>query len=210
MKGEKFKILIIDDHEVVRFGISQIIRQYIPNSEIHEKNEIGELNTFIKNGAKPFNLIISDLNLPDHKFYQVIDKLTSIFNSIPIIIFSMYDKETVLPIIQNKNIFRFIHKGDGLFSLKDTVLEVYNGSSLNYSKFSNGKSGTNKFSQLSPREMEIAIHLISGKTGTEIQEITQLRATTISTLKYRIFNKLEISNIADLMKMSLMYGIDQG
>ncbi len=203
----KFKVLLIDDHEVVRFGISQIIRQYVPNCEISEISEFHEINQ-IENLSK-MNLVISDLNLPDFKFYQVVEELKLKFNEIPIIIFSMYEEETILPILSdNQNIYKFIHKGEGLFKLKDSVLEIYQGN-LHHSRSSKISNTDNKFSLLSNREMEIAILLISGKTGVEIQELTQLKATTISTLKHRIFQKLDIHSIAELMKLSLMYGIDQ-
>lgn len=203
---EIFKILIIDDHEVVRFGISQVIRQYLPFCQIFESNCIGSIP--ISNNNIPYNLIISDLNLPDLKFYQVTDFIIDKFPETPIIIFSMYEKESVTNIANDARIYQFIHKGEGLFALKDAVINLYNGANNNRNR-TNFRNKDKNFGMLSPRELEIAVHLISGKTGVEIQETMNLKASTISTLKHRIFNKLDIQSVAELMKLSLVYGIDK-
>jgi DNA-binding CsgD family transcriptional regulator len=66
----------------------------------------------------------------------------------------------------------------------------------------------NPFSSLAPRELEILHYLLRGVGTKEISEIFNLRMSTVSTLKNRIFEKTEARNIKELIELATLYNVN--
>jgi DNA-binding NarL/FixJ family response regulator len=66
---------------------------------------------------------------------------------------------------------------------------------------------TNPFTSLSNREMEVALQLLSGMELQKIAHTMNLQLSTVSTFKKRVYDKLNVSNIFELQKLSETYGL---
>lgn len=202
----KFEILIIDDHEIVRFGITQVLEQQFIGLKISESGTASQAIDLLK--VQDFDLIISDLNLPDISSHELIKAIRRVDNRTPIIVFSMFPKEVMENAMSSLNIQKYVHKGDGLQKLTESVSEIMgNIETGKKSKKIHTEHEITPFEKLSAKELEVMMLYLQGKSTTEICEILTLKPSTVSTYKARIFVKLGVNNIAALTKLAFYYNV---
>jgi two-component system invasion response regulator UvrY len=203
----KFEILIIDDHEIVRFGMVQVLQQKFIGLKISESSDANSALNLLKD--HDYDLIISDLNLPDISSHELIKALRKVEKNTPIIVFSMFPKEVMENAMSSLNIQKYVHKGDGLQILTEAVFEIM-GNIENGKKSKKIKSSSDSitpFEKLSAKELEVMMLYLQGKSTTDICGILTLKPSTVSTYKARIFIKLEVTNIAALTKLAFYYNV---
>lgn len=201
-----FKILLIDDHEIVRFGIIQVLDQHFNNLVVNESPNAILAMDLLKN--HDYDLIISDLNLPDISSHELIKGLRKIDKTTPIIVFSMFPKDVMEHSLSSLNIQKYVFKGDGLHKLKEAVAEVKLNLDLGTkNKKVKSEQSVSPFEKLSSKELEVMLHYLHGKSTTDICDLLELKPSTVSTYKARIFAKLGVSNIASLTKLAFYYNV---
>jgi DNA-binding NarL/FixJ family response regulator len=202
----KFEILVIVDHEVVRFGILQVLEQQFLGLKITETADAHSALEVLK--VRDFDLIISDLNLPDISSHELIKAIRRVEKITPIIVFSMFPKDVMENAMSSLNIQKYVHKGDGLQKLTEAVNEIMgNVENGKKNKKINSSSESTPFEKLSAKELEVMMLYLQGKSTTDICEILTLKPSTVSTYKARIFVKLEVTNIAALTKLAFYYNV---
>ncbi len=87
----KYKILIVDDHLVVKVGVSIILKNIIPNLEISYACNYSESLQKIK--TDPFDLIILDINIPGGKNTEMIAEIRAILSKVKILMLEIYCKQ---------------------------------------------------------------------------------------------------------------------
>ena len=202
----KFEILIIDDHEIVRFGMIQVLQQKFIGLKISESSDANSALNLLKD--HDYDLIISDLNLPDISSHELIKAIRKVEKNTPIIVFSMFPKEVMENAMSSLNIQKYVHKGDGLQILTEAVFEIMgNIENGKKSKKIKSSSDSTPFEKLSAKELEVMMLYLQGKSTTDICGILSLKPSTVSTYKARIFIKLEVTNIAALTKLAFYYNV---
>ena len=198
------KILIADDHLVVRAGIKIILSKAFDSLQIEEAQDYEETKNKVQ--KTNFDLLILDINMPGSKNKEMIKELREIDNNLRILIFSGYDSETyaVQYIIAGAN--GYINK---LFSENKIVEAVKSIIETDYyyppnivNKIIKASSDKNQFlplKKLSKRELEIANLLVQGDGNIEISNKLNIQMSTVSTYKNRIFEKLSIKKLVDLI-----------
>lgn len=193
------KILIADDHYIVRAGTAAILELEYPELEIHFATRYDEVKTQVSNTT--YDFIFLDIDMPGTLYTGMISDLKRIQPDIKILIFSAFEKETIL---------QYIHAGaQGYLNKKSEEDEIkYAVQSM----FQTGiyypqeiipfiiKNTTERtvVNSLSPREYEIFELLAQGNGNLEISNILNIQKSTISTLKKRIFDKLKVKNTIEL------------
>jgi DNA-binding NarL/FixJ family response regulator len=200
----KKNILIVDDHLVVRTGVSIILEEEFKDIIISTTDNYLETLLFI--GNNKVDLVILDVNIIGGKNTAMIAEIKQLQPLTKILIFSMYEEEThACPyIIAGAN--GYLNKLSDKIQLITAVDSV-----LKNSKFltqntiellinaSTGKEHLNPLDVLSKREMEITMLLIQGHGNIEIAQKLNIHMTTVSTHKNKIFSKLKITNIVSLV-----------
>ncbi|GGA79676.1 DNA-binding response regulator [Flavobacterium palustre] len=198
------EILIVDDHLVVRTGVSIILEEKIKNVVISTKDNYSETLDFLK--KKKIDLIILDINIPGGRNTAMIEEIKNIQPDVKILIFSVYEEEThACPyIIAGAN--GYLNKLSDkkmLVNAIDTILKTGNYLTPNIVnelvKASTNKTSTDPLEKLSKREREISELLVKGDGNIEIANKLSIQLTTVSTHKNKIFNKLNIKNIVELI-----------
>lgn len=207
--GDKIKILLADDHSVVRHGISLILREACGDVEILHAENFNEV--LIKSKEK-ISLIFLDINLPGGNSPKMIEKIRDKNPKVNILMFSAYDEEQYA--------LRYIHAGANGFLNKDSsdaeillavrsVLETgkYISPSIKEKILENVflKTPINPLETLSDREAEVARLLAKGEGNLEIANRLNIQMTTVSTYKNRIFEKLKINNVVSLVEILKIY-----
>lgn len=206
------KILLADDHSMIRQGIVLMLRQSYPTAEIIEISNGTELLDNI-NKSK-FDIVITDLFMPGTPVIEVLKIVREAGNKVPIIILTMS--------LPERNAVRVIKAGANGFLTKDTVPEelvkaiqfVMQGrkfitpeiaSLLADAYLDDGEKKPHEI--LSDREFEVFQLLANGKTVTNIAETLKVSVNTVSTYKSRIMEKMSFHSFADIVKYAHAHGL---
>lgn len=208
--SNNYSFLVADDHSVVRQGVSLIIKELFLNAVIYKAGNFKDTFEILKEVT--IDVLILDVNFPDGNSINIISEIKAIQPDIKILIFSAYDENIYAMRYLNAGASGYLNKetsedemknaintliASGKYitqNVKDRILDSY---------ISN--KPTNPLDLLSNREIEVAQLLIKGHGNLEIIELLNIKKTTVSTYKNRIFEKLEIDNLADLIKFFQLY-----
>nr|WP_294932234.1 response regulator transcription factor [uncultured Flavobacterium sp.] len=208
--SNNYSFLIADDHSVVRNGVSLIIKELFLNAAIHKAGNFKEIFNVLK--EVKVDLLVLDVNFPEGNSISILSEIKTIQPDIKIMIFSVYDENIYAMRYLNAGASGYVNKeisedeikhaintimSSGRYitqNIKDRILDFYIS-----------KKPVNPLDLLSNREIEVAQLLIKGYGNLEILELLNIKKTTVSTYKNRIFEKLEINNLADLIKFFQLY-----
>lgn len=206
----KYRILIVDDHLVVKTGVAIILKNEIDNLDISYASNFPEMVEVLNDTI--FDLIILDINIPGGKQTEMIADIRNVQPNVKILIFSAHDEEFYA--------LRYIHAGaDGYLnklSGEEKIIEAVS-SVINFGKYLTNeilvklndstllKETFNPFDKLSKREIEIVQLLIKGEGNLEISNKLGIQMSTVSTYKNRVFEKLKINNLVELIEKFNLY-----
>lgn len=198
------EILIVDDHLVVRTGVSIILEEKLKNIAISTTENYCETLKILK--EQKFDLIILDVNIPGGRNTSMVEEIKDIQPNVKILIFSVYEEEThACPyIIAGANGYlNKLSDKKKLTGAVDSILKTGNYLTPDIIKelvkASSNKQSINPLDKLSKREREISELLVQGDGNIEIANKLSIQLTTVSTHKNKIFTKLNIKNIVDLI-----------
>ncbi|BAV08020.1 two component transcriptional regulator, LuxR family [Filimonas lacunae] len=207
-------ILIADDHAIVRHGAMLFINEWLPGAKVWEADNFNKVVKTLE--ELTFDLLILDINIPGGNNIQMIDVARLKQPGIRILIFTAYDEQLYAIRYLQAGANGYLHKlasEDQIKNAIETVLadEQYMSREVKESLLrmivSNGKKTTqsNPLNTLSNREIEVARFLVQGLTLMEISKALHLQISTVSTYKNRIFEKLEINNLVELVEKVRLY-----
>ncbi len=205
------RILVADDHGIVRMGLVQVIKQLRPFAALSEVEDYKSLSTLIS--QETFDLVILDVNMPNGTLQQAIDFIKIKQPDLKILIFSSQD--------ENLYALRYLKMGANGFlnklSSKEQIDEALSAM-LQKGRFISDEIKDNMVSNtinkqlsgspleaLSNRELEVANKLVQGLPLKELSNQLNLHSSTVSTYKNRVFEKLNISSIPELVAILRMY-----
>lgn len=203
-------ILIADDHSIVRFGTAVAINETFKEAQITHASTIKEVYSHLN--FKRFDLLLLDINMPGGNNISVIKEVLDLQPDLKILVFSSYD--------ENIYALRYIEAGAAGYLNKNTAMEELNNAitsiqergkymspavrNLYIQKLTSTKSSIDKvnpLNKLSNREMDVSKHLIEGHGILEVSNLLDLSSSTVSTYKSRIFEKLGVTNIPELIEL---------
>lgn len=204
------QILIADDHSIVRLGVSVVLNNELKNIQIEHATTIEEVyNLLLK---KSIDLILLDINMPGGNNIKVIKEILQIQPQTKILVFSSYDESVYALRYIEAGAAGYLNKNTAMEDLKYAVMSIFEKGkymsplvkNLYIQKLTSSKatlSKNNPLNNLSNREMDVAKHLIEGHGILEVSNKLSLSSSTISTYKSRIFEKLNVKNIPELIKL---------
>ncbi|MEY2485307.1 MAG: two-component system, NarL family, invasion response regulator UvrY [Verrucomicrobiota bacterium] len=205
------RILISDDHAVVRKGIRQILAESL-NAEFAEAADSRETIELSSKGH--WDLILIDINMPGRSGLDVLGDLKAYCPDTPILVVSMHEEEQFAPRVLQAGAAGYINKSSMSKELIKAVKKVLAGGSYVSEKFAEYlakalRSGTSPGSRetLSAREFEVLRMIAAGKSGKEIAHDLSLSFKTISTYRTRLLHKLDIRSNAELGEYAAREGL---
>jgi DNA-binding NarL/FixJ family response regulator len=202
--------LIADDHSIVRNGLALVIKSTFDNVVLYQAANFDEIKNQV--AEIKIDLLILDINFPEGNTLSILPQLKTLQPNMKILIFTSYDEDVYA--------LRYIKAGaDGYLSKLCSPEEIqlaitrimtegkYMSSILNTKIIDSFmlKTTDNPLEKLSERELEIATLLVKGFGNLEISNELNLKATTVSTYKARIFEKLEVTNLPALIQKFELY-----
>jgi DNA-binding NarL/FixJ family response regulator len=196
------KILIADDHSVVRRGLAMIIKDAYPFVDI---TEVADGTDLLKLADKEnWNIIISDISMPGRSGIEMIKEIKDIVPKIPILILSVHAAEQYAVRTIKAGASGYLNKESAPEELTKAIEQILGGRKYITPEVAEMLADSlhtdteQPHNQLSDREFEVLKQIASGKTVTEIADILFLSPNTISTYRSRILEKMNMHTNAEL------------
>jgi DNA-binding NarL/FixJ family response regulator len=196
------KILIADDHSVVRRGLTMIIKDAYPFATV---TEVADGTDLLKEVDKyDWNIIISDISMPGRSGIEMIKEIKDLTPKIPILILSVHAPEQYAVRTIKAGASGYLNKESAPEELVKAIDQILSGRkyiTAEVAEMLADSLNTNSekpHTQLSDREFEVLKQIASGKTVSEIAEVLFLSPNTISTYRSRILEKMNMHSNAEL------------
>lgn len=198
------QILIVDSHPVVRTGLELFLNS---KSDLKVIGSLGsgiELFEFIK--RHKVDVIISEIDLPELNGITALRALKKEHKEINVLMFSQQPEEIYAISTLKAGASGYLHKTASIEDIEAAVRKIHSGEVSLSEKMEKNlhyedtrKSQTRMFKKLSTREVEVLKLLSIGRKNKEIAEELDINEKTVSTYKARLFKKLNVTNIVDLI-----------
>ena len=202
------KILIADDHAIIRRGLREILLDEYPSAVIGDAADAEELVK--KVFEDDWDLVISDLSMPGRSGLDALKQIKQSFPKLPVLIMSIYPEDQYAVRTFRAGASGYFNKNsihEELFKAIETVRKGKKYISPAVAEkladaFPSDQNST-PHQSLSDREFEVFKLLASGKTVSEIATQLSLSANTVSTYRSRILEKMHMHSNNELMRYAL-------
>jgi len=200
------KILIADDHQIISIGLEQIIRRLYPQCIIDNAVDYKEVTSQLR--LSVYDLIILDFNMPGLNNFDGIAAIRSCSPGSRILIYSSYKESLYAIPCLNAGADGYLSKELPTQIVADAIRQLmmegrYTSDEIKtkLAGTSNGAGSTSRKldEMLSQRELEVFNLLSKGEGLLEISNILNITISSAATYKRRLFKKLSVSNLAELI-----------
>jgi DNA-binding NarL/FixJ family response regulator len=202
------KILVADDHAIVRRGIKQIILEEFPFAETAEAADSEELVKKAFTGQ--WDVIITDLSMPGRSGLDALQQIKQQLPKVPVLILSMHPEEQYAIRVLKAGASGYISKDMAQDELVAALRRVMSGKKYITPSLAEKLAtqlehdgGGLPHETLSNREFDVLKLLAGGKSVSEIADMLSLSSTTISTYRARILEKMNMRTNAELTRYAL-------
>ena len=210
---EKIRVVLVDDHELVRAGFRSLIEDN-PDMEVTAEASDGEEAVQKVTNMKP-DVVVLDISMQGMDGLELISKLKDIHNKVKIIILSMHEREYFVIQALEKGADGYVTKSCAPEDLPKSIRKVYKGGRFLSEKayellafrvtLNSGVS--DPLDRLSSREKQILIGLAEGLTVNEIADNYNISFKTVNTYRARIMEKLDLKNNVEIAMFALRNGL---
>jgi DNA-binding NarL/FixJ family response regulator len=208
--GNPIKILIVDDHAVVRQGTREMLNRN-PLFSVVGESPSGEDLTGLLNLKQP-DLLLLDINLPGKNGLQLLAEIKPQFPALKVILFSAHCEMQYIRKAQHLQADGFLSKTIGETELQNAILmalqspgtPVFSSDILEKLK---EQTEIGKESPLTAREHEILVHLAQGLTNQSIAKNLNLSVKTVDTHVANLMKKTGVNNRTQLLAYAYEHGL---
>ncbi|MFC2084213.1 response regulator [Bacteroidota bacterium] len=204
------KVLVADDHAIVRKGLVQILREYSQVTEVVEARDGEEALKKIENDI--FDLYILDISMPGKTGLDVLSELKVKNPDSKVLILSIYPEKEYAVRSFKLGASGYISKDNAADELVKAIDYIRHGRKYISRDVSEtlldlqmDQSSLAPHEILSEREYRVFILLVTGKKISEIADELYLSPKTVSTYKKRIFEKMQMGSVSDLTRYAITH-----
>ncbi len=211
--SDKIKVMLVDDHAVVRAGYQMLLKNS-PEIEVVAEANSGEEACRLHD-INEIDVIVMDLSLPGIGGIEAIKRIHAHDNKTQILVFSMHEEIIFVEQSLQAGASGYITKSTAPQLLVDAIKRLSRGEKyidpelaqrLAIEK-SRGKDSP--LSDFSTREFEIFCMLAEGLNTSEIAKRLSLSYKTVANYSTQIKNKLDVATVADIARIAIRYNIIQ-
>ncbi len=200
-----YKFLIVDDHSIFRQGVKMIISNAFENAQCSEANNSAE--ALVKLNTEKWDMVILDINMPGRSGLDFILDVLSFNADIPILVLSMYAEDQMALRAIKAGAKGYLTKSRAADDLIGAIKRMLSGkqyitenvAELLVNEVRKKEKG-DVMKELSDREYFVLMRLAAGETLTEISKSLTLSVKTIYTYRIRCMRKLNLKNMAQLVR----------
>lgn len=205
-----YKILLVDDHSIVRSGIRLLLKEHYGAIQVDEaRNGSAAFGKIMDN---TYNLVVMDINMPNTDTFSLLQNIQTIAPDLPIMIFTIMTEYAFAKRYLQLGVKGYISKQAEDAEILKAVHTILCGKRCVCPELLEKMQEDNHFSKeldpfgvLSNRELEIAYHLVKGKSVSHIADTLNIHTSTVGTHKARIFGKLKVDNVLVMKDLATYY-----
>ena len=215
---EKLRILVVDDHQLVRKGVVAAIEDDSRQWEVCGEASTGREAVAAAETLKP-DIVVMDISMPDMNGLEATRQILKANGQTQVLILTMHESEQIIREVLDSGARGYILKSDAgtdltkaLEALKNhkpyftsNIAEVLLKGYLHGSSPENSSAG----GVVSPREREVIQLAAEGKSNKDIANTLNISVKTVETHRARIMAKLDLHSVSDLVRYAIRNGIAQ-
>jgi len=204
------KVVLVDDHDLVRTGI-KLILQDVADFNVVNEARCGEDAVAICRKNPP-DVVLMDVNMPGIGGMEATKQICRLAEHTKVICLSQQKEHPIPSQVMQLGAHGFLTKDAEPEEVVNAIYKVASGAkylaadiaqSIAMNKL--GASDDNPFAELSTRELDIAIRLTKGTRVPDIAKQLNISAKTVNTYRYRMFEKLGVESDVELTHLALRY-----
>ncbi len=206
------RVLIADDHAIVRQGLKQILADSGCMTVVAEAQTGAEAVQKVRDLADGIDVALLDISMPGKNGIDALKMIRDEMPRLPVLILSMYPEEQYAVRLIRAGAAGYMTKESAPQALVDAISRVASGKRYISPSVAEmlaeevgGGNGASLHAGLSDREYQILLQLASGKTVSGIAEEMNLSVKTISTYRSRILGKMRLKNNAELTHYAITH-----
>jgi DNA-binding NarL/FixJ family response regulator len=206
------KVLIADDHPIVRQGLRQILASTADMEVAGEAVNSQEALDQVRMGG--WDVLVLDITMPDRSGFDILKQLKHEQPHLPVLVLSIHAEEQLAMRSLKAGASGYLTKENAPEELVKAIRKVVSGGRYISPRLAESlafdldtASDRPRHETLSDREFQVMQLMAAGKTLTEIVELLSLSAKTISTYRTRLMEKLNLKSNAELMRYALEHGL---
>ncbi|MGH8379009.1 MAG: UvrY/SirA/GacA family response regulator transcription factor [Gammaproteobacteria bacterium] len=206
------RVLLVDDHKLVRTGI-RLILEDTPDVSIAGEAESGEGAIPLCRELNP-DVVLMDVSMPGIGGLEATRKLLARNPSVKVIVVSVHATEPYPLRLMEAGAHGYLTKDCAAEEIVTAIRQVHAGKRYITATIAQqlalakvGGNAGSPFDQLSQRETQVMLMITGGQSPQTVADKLHLSPKTVSTYRARLFEKLGVSNAVELTRLALRYGI---
>ena len=202
------RILIVDDHPVVRNGLKEILVRELEGVTCGEAGDGSQALDEVQ--SRRWELVILDITMPGQSGLSTLVELKRLQPKLPVLVLSVHSEDQYGKRVLKAGASGYMNKESAPEELIKAVRKLLAGGRYVSSALAEKlalalgeDSGRPHHEALSDREFEVLRRIASGRTVSQIAEELHLSGTTVSTYRTRILEKLNMTTTAELMRYAM-------
>ena len=217
------RILVADDHTIVREGLKQIIAKQVDLTVAGEAANGNDVLRLVR--EQEWDVLVTDMSMPGRNGLELIKLVKQERPQLPVLVLSMYDEEQYAVRAIRAGASGYLNKESASEQLVAAIRKIASGgvhaseavtqamfSTLRGARGAAGAGATPRalHEQLSDRELQVLQLIAGGKSITEIAAQLTLSPKTVSTHKARLLEKMHLGNQAELIRYAIEHRLVDG
>lgn len=209
----KIKVLIVDDHELVRFGFKSLLGTQDSIDVLDTLCSGEEAINWCRDNNGNVDVILMDINMPGIGGIEATHRISKFWPGIGIIIVTVHDAGPLPKQLLNGGAKGYLTKGNGVEEMITAINDVSQGKHYIAKDIAQQLAlsvlpgDVNPLDTLSRREIQVLMMISQGTKTQEISEILNLSPKTISTYRTRLNEKLNVNSDIEMLHLAMKYGV---
>lgn len=216
---DKIRILIADDHEILRYGIKTYLSA-AKDIEIVGEASSGEECLELFQKLQP-DVCVLDIGMPGKNGIETSRSIRDLDSEVKILILSMHIDKSILTDVLETDINGYLLKNTDKSDILQSIRSIAKGQKVfsdpiskmitdSFLKKGSGYSDNNLAEKITKREREVLQLIVEGLTSQEIAEKLFISPRTVDTHRFNLMQKLELKNTAGLVRYALKHNLVEG
>lgn len=197
-------VCLADNYPVVHCGVKAYFKNHPEINVVSHVESFYMVPDALRN--EEINVLIIDIELDGLKSIYELKAIIKNFPNTKVLVFTSLNEQIYAPNAIKAGVTGFVHKSAQLETLETTIISVHQGIIMlsdnikkNLTLIAKQNKSERLYRKLSNREIEVLRYLCDGKKNNEISKVLGLNEKTISTYKLRLLQKLNVTNLVDLV-----------
>lgn len=212
---DPIRILLTDDHLIIRNGIKQMLKRHKQFKVIAEAGSGIEAINYLDKNYNDIDIVLMDIDMPEMNGIDATKVITNSFENIKVLVLSVHNEEPYIKSVIDAGASGYALKDADTSEIVSAIESIASGKKYFSSEVSNimidslmnkQKEQTIETDGLTEREVDVIKLVASGATNKEVSDKLFISSRTVETHRRNIMDKLGLNNLAELIKYAIKKG----